>query len=130
MNAKFTPKQQRFVAEYLIDLNATQAAIRAGYSRNCAGQIGEENLKKPQIAEAVARAKRQRSEATKIKVRSCSMSSSRSSGHPFILRLSMPIAPGVLAGPQPTSKIRIPSNSDKSRDLTRFGLGSNRIDIP
>ncbi len=66
MNAKFTPKQQRFVAEYLIDLNATQAAIRAGYSRNCAGQIGEENLEKPQIAAAVAEAKQARAEATKI----------------------------------------------------------------
>ncbi len=66
MNAKLTPKQQRFVEEYLIDLNATQAAIRAGYSRNCAGQIGEENLKKPQIAAAVAEAKRKRSVATMI----------------------------------------------------------------
>ena len=59
-------RQQRFVEEYLVDLNATQAAIRAGYSRNCAGQIGEENLKKPQIAAAVAEAKRERSVATKI----------------------------------------------------------------
>ena len=66
MNANLTPKQQRFVDEYLIDLNATQAAIRAGYSRNCAGQIGEENLKKPVIIAAVAKAKRERSEATKI----------------------------------------------------------------
>ncbi len=63
---KLTPKQQRFIDEYLIDLNATQAAIRAGYSPNCAGQIGEENLKKPQIAAAVAKAKRERSEATKV----------------------------------------------------------------
>ncbi len=67
MNTRnFTAKQQRFVAEYLIDLNATQAAIRAGYSRNCAGQIGQENLKKPQIAAAVAKAKRERSGATKV----------------------------------------------------------------
>ncbi len=66
MNAKLTPKQQRFVEEYLIDLNATQAAIRAGYSRNSARQIGDENLSKPVIAAAVARAKRERSEATKI----------------------------------------------------------------
>ena len=66
MNPKLTPKQRRFIDEYLVDLNATQAAIRAGYSRNCAGQIGEENLKKPQIAAAVAKAKRERSEATKI----------------------------------------------------------------
>jgi phage terminase small subunit len=49
-----TPKRQRFVDEYLIDLNATQAAIRAGYSAKTAGSIGEENLKKPEIADAIA----------------------------------------------------------------------------
>lgn len=49
-----TPKQQRFVSEYLIDLNATQAAIRAGYSQKTAGAIGSENLQKPEIAAAVA----------------------------------------------------------------------------
>lgn len=43
------PKQEAFVREYLVDLNATQAAIRAGYSAKTAGQIGDENLKKPQI---------------------------------------------------------------------------------
>jgi phage terminase small subunit len=47
-------KRQRFVAEYLIDLNATQAAIRAGYSRKTAGQKGFELLKKADIAAAVA----------------------------------------------------------------------------
>lgn len=48
-----TPKQQRFVAEYLKDLNATQAAIRAGYSEKTAYSIGNENLSKPEIAAAV-----------------------------------------------------------------------------
>ena len=56
MNAKLTPKQQRFIDEYLIDLNATQAAIRAGYSPRTARQIGQENLSKPVIAAAVAKA--------------------------------------------------------------------------
>lgn len=46
---KLTEKQKRFCEEYLIDLNATQAAIRAGYSRKTAGQIGDENLKKLEI---------------------------------------------------------------------------------
>lgn len=44
-----TSKQERFVEEYLVDLNATQAAIRAGYSPATAGAIGAENLHKPQI---------------------------------------------------------------------------------
>ena len=46
---KLTAKQQRFCDEYLIDLNATQAAIRAGYSKKTAYAIGDENLKKPEI---------------------------------------------------------------------------------
>lgn len=49
MMAKMTPKQKRFCDEYLIDLNATQAAIRAGYSEKTAYSIGVENLKKPEI---------------------------------------------------------------------------------
>lgn len=44
-----TPKQQKFADEYLIDLNATQAAIRAGYSPKTAKEIGAENLTKPNI---------------------------------------------------------------------------------
>ena len=48
-----TEKQKRFCDEYLIDLNATQAAIRAGYSAETAGPIGGENLKKPIIAEYI-----------------------------------------------------------------------------
>lgn len=49
-----TPKQERFVAEYLVDLNATQAAIRAGFSEKSATAIGAEYLRKPHIAAAVA----------------------------------------------------------------------------
>ena len=61
-----TPKQERFVAEYLIDLNATQAAIRAGYSEKTAQMIGSENLSKPLIADAVQKALAERSERTEI----------------------------------------------------------------
>jgi phage terminase small subunit len=48
-----SPKQLAFVAEYLVDLNATQAAIRAGYSRTRADMQGYENLRKPEIAAAI-----------------------------------------------------------------------------
>ena len=61
-----TKKQKRFVEEYLIDLNATQAAIRAGYSPDTAGSIGAENLKKPEISSAIARAMAERSKRTGI----------------------------------------------------------------
>lgn len=61
-----TPKQQRFVDEYLIDLNATKAAIRAGYSKRTAKDIGAENLTKPEIAKAVAKAIEAQAERTLI----------------------------------------------------------------
>lgn len=64
--ANLTPKQQRFVEEYLIDLNATQAAIRAGYSEKTARDIGCENLAKPNIAKAIEEAQNKRTEQTQI----------------------------------------------------------------
>lgn len=54
MEKKMTKKQMRFCDEYLIDLNATQAAIRAGYSEKTAYSIGVENLKKPEIKKYIA----------------------------------------------------------------------------
>ncbi len=51
---KMTAKQKRFCDEYLIDLNATQAAIRAGYSERTAQAIGAENLTKPLLKEYIA----------------------------------------------------------------------------
>lgn len=63
---KLTPKQSRFVDEYLIDLNATQAAIRALYSKRTAQRIGSENLSKPLIAEAIAKKQRARAERTEV----------------------------------------------------------------
>ena len=61
-----TKKQQRFVNEYLIDLNATQAAIRAGYSPDTAQQMGSENLSKPVIRNAIDKAIAERSRRTGI----------------------------------------------------------------
>lgn len=61
-----TPKQEAFVREYLIDLNATQAAIRAGYSKRTAHVIGHENLTKPVIANAIEAAMEGRSKRTEI----------------------------------------------------------------
>lgn len=61
-----TPKQELFVKEYLVDLNATQAAIRAGYSAKTAYSIGEENLRKPEIAEAVKKAMDERAKKIEI----------------------------------------------------------------
>ena len=61
-----TDKQQRFVEEYMVDLNATQAAIRAGYSQDTAGSIGHENLKKPEIQLALQQARLEQQKRTAI----------------------------------------------------------------
>lgn len=54
---KLNPKQQRFVQEYLIDFNATQAAIRAGYSEKSAKLIGHQLLNNTKLSKAIAEAK-------------------------------------------------------------------------
>ena len=62
-----TSKQKLFVEEYLLDLNATQAASRAGYSPKTAHRIGAENMQKPAIAAEIA--KRQEDRAFRTETR-------------------------------------------------------------
>lgn len=64
--SELTDKQQRFVAEYLIDLNATQAAIRAGYSEKTAQEQGSRLLSNVMVAAAIQAAKDARSERTQV----------------------------------------------------------------
>lgn len=61
-----TPKQERFVQEYLVDLNATAAAKRAGYSEKNAGKIGPELLGKTRISAAIQEAMRRRERRTEV----------------------------------------------------------------
>lgn len=61
-----TPKQQRFVAEYLIDLNATQAALRAGYSRKTVEQQGPRLLGNVGVAAAIQRQQQRKVEKTSL----------------------------------------------------------------
>lgn len=61
-----TGKQEMFCREYLIDLNATQAAIRAGYSEKTANRTASENLSKPDIQARVAELTLERNERNKI----------------------------------------------------------------
>jgi len=63
---KLTPKRARFVGEYLVDLNATQAAIRAGYSARTAYSQGQRLLKDVDVAAALDRARTARAERTEI----------------------------------------------------------------
>lgn len=64
--AKLTPKQALFCKEYLVDLNATQAAVRAGYSKKTAKEIGFENLTKPHLVELIQELMNKRSKKVEI----------------------------------------------------------------
>lgn len=66
MQDKLTAKQQRFIDEYLVDFNATQAAIRAGYRKQNAYQIGSENLRKPKIQSEIARRQKDLQRRTEV----------------------------------------------------------------
>lgn len=66
MSKSLTPKQQRFVEEYLVDLNATQAAIRAGYAKNSAQEQSSRLLSNAMVRAAIKSGKRVVSEETKI----------------------------------------------------------------
>ncbi|WP_373069842.1 terminase small subunit [Sulfurimonas sp.] len=63
---KLTAKQKKFCEEYLIDLNATQAAIRAGYSKKTAAVTASENLNKPNIKDYIAEKQSERSKRTEV----------------------------------------------------------------
>lgn len=64
--AKLTNKQKKFIDEYLVDLNATQAAIRAGYKEKTAYRTGAENLRKPQIQREIQKRMQERQQRTEV----------------------------------------------------------------
>lgn len=64
--AKLTAKQEMFCHEYLFDLNAAQAAIRAGYSKKCAKEIGFQNLTKLHISQFITKEKAKRIAEAKV----------------------------------------------------------------
>ena len=68
MADELTPKQRAFVNEYVKDLNATQAAIRAGYSEKTARFVAAENLSKPNIQKAIQEARDAREKRSMITV--------------------------------------------------------------
>lgn len=66
LSRELTPKQQRFVEEYLVDLNGTQAAIRAGYSEKTADQMAHQLLQKTSVKKAISAGRKQQQERTEI----------------------------------------------------------------
>lgn len=64
---KLNERQKLFCEEYIVDLNATKAAIRAGYSKDTARSIGSENLSKPDIQDYISELQEALSEKVKVK---------------------------------------------------------------
>lgn len=64
--SKLTDRQKEFVRQYLVDLNATQAAIRAGYSERTASRIGPELLGKTCVREAIEKAQVKRAQRVEV----------------------------------------------------------------
>ena len=65
-DSKLTDRQKMFCKEYIVDLNATQACIRAGYSEKTAKQIGSENLSKPYLQDEIAKLIKEREERVQL----------------------------------------------------------------
>ena len=65
---EMTPKQERFVTEYLVDLNATQAALRAGYGPRTAPQQGSRLLKNVDVQAAIATQQAQQLQAVEVRI--------------------------------------------------------------
>ena len=92
---KLTDKQSKFIKEYAVDLNATQAAIRAGYSEDTAQQMGSENLSKPVIADAIAKQQAKHAERCDVTIDSLTdelneaIAMSRSQEDPNALRAAV-----------------------------------------
>lgn len=63
---KLTDRQKEFVRQYLVDLNATKAAIRAGYSAKTASRIGPQLLGKPCVREAIEKAQAKRAQRVEV----------------------------------------------------------------
>jgi len=116
MPSKLTPKQERFVSEYLIDLNATQAAIRAGYSEKTARQMATENLSKPSIQEALTKARKRQQERTEVTA-------------DFVLKELMKIAADD-ANDCPTSRLKY-TNKIKALELIgkHLAMFSERVSV-
>jgi phage terminase small subunit len=125
---KLTAKQQRFCDEYLVDLNATQAAIRAGYSQKTAGVIAVENLKKPNIQEYINQRMAEKEKqliADQDEVLKYLTSVLRGESSSSVLARNMVGAEDVIVKP-PDEKERL-----KAAELLgkRYGLYSDKVDV-
>lgn len=134
--AKLTDKQKRFIEEYLIDLNATQAAIRAGYSEKTAYSIGEENLKKPEIKRAIEDAQLKRSSRIQITqddvIRMLVENIEKSSGtKQVVITQTRKSEDGEFVGDDVAQFVYEPSSVNKALELLgkHLGMFKDKLDV-
>ncbi|WP_257812311.1 terminase small subunit [Aggregatibacter actinomycetemcomitans] len=134
--SKLTNKQKRFIQEYLIDLNATQAAIRAGYSEKTAYSIGQENLNKPEIQRGIAEAQNKRSERTQIKqddvIRMLLENIEIASGKKAVIKTEIRKSEdGKLVGDDIAQFVYESSSVNRSLELLgkHFGMFSEKVEV-
>lgn len=133
---KLTDKQKRFIEEYLIDLNATQAAIRAGYSEKTAYSIGEENLKKPEIKRAIGEAQSNRSSRVQITqddvIRMLIENIEKSSGtKQVVITQTRKSEDGEFVGDDVAQFVYEPSSVNKALELLgkHLGMFKDKLDV-
>lgn len=133
---KLTDKQKRFIEEYLIDLNATQAAIRAGYSEKTAYSIGEENLKKPEIKRAIEEAQLNRSSRVQITqddvIRMLIENIEKSSGtKQVVITQTRKSEDGEFVGDDVAQFVYEPSSVNKALELLgkHLGMFKDKLDV-
>nr|DAJ87474.1 MAG TPA: Terminase small subunit [Caudoviricetes sp.] len=133
---KLTDKQKRFIEEYLIDLNATQAAIRAGYSERTAYSIGEENLKKPGIKRAIDEAQSNRSNRVQITqddvIRMLIENIEKSSGtKQVVITQTRKSEDGEFVGDDVAQFVYEPSSVNKALELLgkHLGMFKDKLDV-
>lgn len=133
---KLTDKQKRFIEEYLVDLNATQAAIRAGYSEKTAYSIGEENLKKPEIKRAIEEAQLNRSSRVQITqddvIRMLIENIEKSSGtKQVVITQTRKSEDGEFVGDDVAQFVYEPSSVNKALELLgkHLGMFKDKLDV-
>lgn len=118
---QLTPKQQRFIQEYAVDLNGTQAAIRAGYSPKTARSIASENIRRPAVKTAIKEALRTGTERLQ-RLTAVAMADPRTA--------MMDLEQGLVVTPDPNviQSVRRYTRTDPKTGLTRKVLSVKFVD--
>ena len=133
---KLTDKQKRFVEEYLVDLNATQAAIRAGYSEKTAMEQGYQLLQKTSVQKAIEEAQNKRLERIQISqdevIRRLIENADIASGKKaIVLTQTRKSGDGEIVGDDVAQFVYEPSSVNKALELLgkHLGMFANKVDV-